>query len=300
MGAMAVNEGYEYAERVGLDAEGLTVVDYLAARYRHSSAAEWALRVERGTVCVDDRRVSPLERLRRGQRVAWRRPGWEEPEAPEGFAILYRDADLLGVAKPAGLATLPGGGFLERTLLHQVRARFAGASPVHRLGRFTSGLVLFALHAEAQAALCRAFALRRVSKRYRALAAGDPVRDAFEIRQPIGLVEHPLLGRIHAAADDGKPATSRVAVLERRAAAFLCDVWIATGRPHQIRIHLAAAGHPLVGDPLYAAGGRPAPGSEALPGHGGYRLHASELAFTHPRDGRLLVWTCQPPPVLRR
>ena len=297
---MATNDGFEYVERVGSDADGRTVLDYLAARYRHSSAVEWKGRIEDGCVLVDDRRVTPSTRLGRGQRLVWRRPGWEEPAAPEGFAILYRDGDLLGVAKPAGLPTLPGGGFLKRTLLHQVRARIAEASPVHRLGRFTSGLVLFALHPGAHAALCRAFALRQVGKRYRALAVGDPATDAFEIRQPIGPVPHPLLGQVHAVAANGKAAASRVEVLERRDGTFLCDVSIATGRPHQIRIHLAAAGHPLVGDPLYTAGGLPAPGSTALPGDGGYLLHASALSFTHPRTGRQIVWSCGPPPALRR
>jgi 23S rRNA pseudouridine1911/1915/1917 synthase len=88
-------------------------------------------------------------------------------------------------------------------------------------------------------------------------------------------------------------------VLERRADSFLCDVTIDTGRPHQIRIHLAAAGHPLVGDPLYEAGGLPAPDSRALPGDPGYLLHSAELRFRHPRTGREMVICCQPPEILR-
>jgi 23S rRNA pseudouridine1911/1915/1917 synthase len=297
---MRVNEGYEYAERVGHEAAGLTVLEYLRARYRHSSAAEWGARIDEGAVRVDDRRVTAATRLVRGQRLVWRRPGWEEPAAPEGFAILHRDPDLLGVAKPAGLPTLPGGGFLERTLLWRVRALFPAASPMHRLGRHTSGLVLFARNARARAALSRDFAGRRVEKRYRALASGSPTDDRFEIRHPIGRVPYPRLGSLHVADYAGRPSLTRVEVVELREEGFLCDVWIATGRPHQIRIHLAAVGHPLVGDPLYVAGGRPAPGSTALPGDGGYRLHAAELAFVHPRTGRRVVWTCSPPPELRR
>jgi 23S rRNA pseudouridine1911/1915/1917 synthase len=90
-----------------------------------------------------------------------------------------------------------------------------------------------------------------------------------------------------------------VTVLERRADSFLCDVRIATGRPHQIRIHLAAAGHPLKGDPLYGAGGLPAPDTHALPGDPGYHLHSAELSFRHPSTGRDLVIECEPPPLLR-
>ena len=297
---MGLNSGFDYVESVGRDAVGRTVLEHLARRYRHSTAAEWRARIEDGAVRLDGRCVEASTLLAPGQRLAWRRPPWEEPAAPACFAILYRDAEVLGVAKPAGLPTLPGGGFLERTLLHRVRALYPDASPLHRLGRHTSGLVLFARTPEAHAALSRAFARREVRKRYRALAAGDPPAETFDVRVPVGRVAHARLGDVHAAAERGKPAHSRVQVVERRRGAFLCDVWISTGRPHQIRIHLAACGHPLVGDPLYLAGGLPAPDSTALPGDPGYRLHAAELGFLHPRTGRETVWTCRPPVELRR
>jgi 23S rRNA pseudouridine1911/1915/1917 synthase len=90
-----------------------------------------------------------------------------------------------------------------------------------------------------------------------------------------------------------------VTVLERRTDSFLCDVRIETGRPHQIRIHLAATGHPLMGDPLYVAGGLPAADTRALPGDPGYELHSAELSFRHPGTGRELVIECEPPLLLR-
>jgi 23S rRNA pseudouridine1911/1915/1917 synthase len=139
-----------------------------------------------------------------------------------------------------------------------------------------------------------------VTKRYRTLAVGSPREDRFAIRAPIGPVPHPLLGTVHAAAPEGRAASSEVRVLERRAGTFLCDVRISTGRPHQVRIHLAAAGHPLVGDPLYRSGGLPDPDTRAVPGDPGYLLHSAELTLGHPSSGRLLRIECAPPMPLRR
>jgi 23S rRNA pseudouridine1911/1915/1917 synthase len=237
--------------------------------------------------------------VRRGQILAWRRPPWEEPEAPLAFTVLHEDDDVLAVSKPAGLPTMPGANYLQHTLSFQVRRHAPEATAVHRLGRWTSGVVLFARHPGSRAELSRQLRAREVVKIYRALASGDPPWSSHTVDCPIGVVPHPLLGSIHAASANGKPSQSAIDVLEHRGGSFLCDVRIATGRPHQIRNHLAASGHPLVGDPLYAAGGVPAAGSAAVPGAPGYHLHAAELRFTHPRDGREVVVTSEPPPVLR-
>lgn len=293
------NRGYDYRETLGPSAEGVRLVDYLAGRYRHATPAEWTARIVAGQVLIDARPAHPDCMLRRGSELVWRRPPWVEPEAPRTFAILYEDADLLAVDKPAGLPTLPGANFLEATLLYRVRAYAPDAAPLHRLGRWTSGVVLCARTAAARARLIGQWSTPAVGKRYRALARGVPAGDALTISAPIGPVPHAVLGTIHAAVPGGKPACSQVTVLERRTESFLCDVHIATGRPHQIRIHLAFAGHPLLGDPLYAAGGRPVPGSRALPGDPGYLLHAAELRFPHPRTQREVVIACAPPPPLR-
>jgi 23S rRNA pseudouridine1911/1915/1917 synthase len=211
--------------------------------------------------------------------------------------VLFRDAHLLAVAKPRGLPTMPAGGFLTHTLLHLVQARFPGATAMHRLGRGTSGLVLFARTGEARRALAKAWRTGAVVKRYRALVSGVPSRDAFDVDTPIGLVAHPRLGRVYAAVSQGKPSLTHVRVLGTREGQSLVEATIPTGRPHQIRIHLAAAGHPLVGDPLYAAGGVPGP-RPALPGESGYHLHAHRLELDHPATGVRLEIECAPPPVL--
>jgi 23S rRNA pseudouridine1911/1915/1917 synthase len=142
-----------------------------------------------------------------------------------------------------------------------------------------------------------------VKKHYRALGSGVAALDTFTIDAPIGPVPHPALGDVYAASASGKPSHTVAAVLERRHpvkgrpandGTTLFGVEITTGRPHQIRIHLAYAGHPLVGDPMYDTGGviKHQPG---LPGDGGYLLHAERLAFTHPVTGASMVLHAAPP-----
>jgi 23S rRNA pseudouridine1911/1915/1917 synthase len=298
---MALNGGYTYREELGERARGLTVLAYLTRRYAHSSEADWRGRLERGEVSLNGLPARGGERLRAGQTLDWRRPPWEEPDVPLAFGVIHADAALLAVAKPSGLPTLPGGGFLDHTLLSRVRADFPGASPLHRLGRGTSGLVLFARTPAAAAALSRAWREHEVKKQYRALAAGFAARDVYDITTPIGPVPHPRLGEVFAASAAGKASRSVARVLERRARDHtLFEVDIHTGRPHQIRIHLASVGHPLVGDPLYAPGGTPFADLPGLPGNGGYLLHAGRLSFLHPLTGERLVLHALPPPELRR
>ena len=294
------NGGFRYLDQISSAESGRTVSAYLVAKHPLASEAEWLERIRAGQVLLEDRLAVKDEVLKTGQRLIWIRPPWIEPEVPLATAILYEDEDLLAVAKPSGLPTLPGGGeFLDHTLLALVRRRNPEASPMHRLGRGTSGLVLFAPTPGAAKPLQAAFRESRTRKVYRALCSGHPTLDAFEITAPIGEVPYAPLGTLHAATPSGRPSHSRVTVLERRESASLVDVEILTGRPHQIRIHMAWAGHPLVGDPLYGPGGVPAPGTSALPGDPGYLLHAHRLELAHPRTGAWVSLTCQPPPPLR-
>jgi 23S rRNA pseudouridine1911/1915/1917 synthase len=294
-----LNEGYVYREKLGPDADTRTLLAYLSRSYPHSSQMEWAARIASGHVLIDGRPAGSERVLRRGCELVWQRPPWIEPDAPLTFSVLYEDNDLLAVAKPAGLPTLPGGNFLKKTLLHLVQAYAPDAAPLHRLGRWTSGLVLCARNRHAGAELTRQWSRRSVGKRYRALATGLPKSDEMTIDAAIGPVPHTVIASIHAAVPNGRPSLSQVTVLERYTDTFLCDVRIATGRPHQIRIHLAAAGHPLKGDPLYGVGGLPLHGTHALPGDPGYHLHSAELSFIHPGTGHRMVIECEPPERLR-
>jgi len=301
-----MNRGHTYRELIGAAGAGRAVLAHLGERFRRADAAEWRERIARGEVKLDGAPTGVDVRLRAGQCLSWDRPPWIEPPVPLGAAVLHEDALLLAVAKPRGLPTLPGAGlYLDHTLLAVVRRRAPEASPMHRLGRDTSGVVLFARTAAAAARVQAAFQGPRVRKLYRALCSGHPARDAFQVDATIGVVPHPLLGSVHAADAGGRSATSHVRVLERRGGeggppSALVEVEIETGRPHQIRIHLAHAGHPLVGDPLFGEGGVPLAGTRALPGDPGYLLHAHRLELDHPLDGTPLVLECAPPPALRR
>lgn len=296
---MTRNRGYEYRETVDARFDGKELLDYLSLRYRHSSIDEWRGRIESGRVLIDGRVASPDQLLQRGQSLKWNRPPWQEPDAPRTFAVLFEDSELLAVAKPRGLPTVPGGNFLENTLLAVVREYAADAVPVHRLGRWTSGLVLFALTQASLSHLSQGWREQRVEKRYVALAAGRARRRRFEVTTPIGTVPYAPLGLLHAASPSGKRSVSHVEVTEQRADEFVAQVTIETGRPHQIRIHLAAAGHPLVGDPLYGPGGIPRPGTRALPGDPGYLLHARSLIVEHPSTRAEIELVCAEPPDLR-
>jgi 23S rRNA pseudouridine1911/1915/1917 synthase len=294
-----LNSGYEYRSTTRPEDVGTSVVEYLAAHFPHSDGEEWRRRIEAGLVRIDGAQTEPSRTLAQSETVVWLRPPWEEPDAPCGFALLYRDAHLLAVAKPRGLPVLPGAGYLERTLFSLVRKYDRNANPLHRLGRGTSGLVLFSRSREAARRLSDVWCRREVTKVYRALVTGLPAEDHFVIEAPVGRIPHGRLGAVHAAAAGGKPARSEVFVLERRSGESLVEVRIITGRTHQVRIHLAAAGHPLVGDLFYAPGGLPSESVSALPGDTGFHLHAETLRFIHPCTGALTELNCPPPPILR-
>ncbi len=297
---MTLNQGFEYRERVDSRSAGLAVVAYLSRRYRHSSEDDWRQRLDSGLVLLDGAPTSANSLLQAGQLLVWRRPPWDEPDVPLSYAVLHLDPTLLAVAKPNGLPTLPAGGFLMHTLLTLVQSSYPEATPVHRLGRGTSGIVLFARTTDARKKLHRAFRENEAVKIYRALASGRPKHDTLTIDVPIGPVPHARLGMVHAACATGRQSVSHAKVLQRRESSSLWEVRIATGRPHQIRIHLAAAGYPLVGDPLYTLEGVFKQDELALPGNIGYFLHAHKLCLKHPATGKPVEITCCPPPELRR
>ena len=145
---------------------------------------------------------------------------------------------------------------------------------------------------------------RRIEKTYLAVVQGCPEADSFTVDAAIGRVPHPVLGGVFAASAEGKPSVSHCTVLRRDAQAgeSLLEVRIPTGRPNQIRIHCAAAGYPLKGDPLYGVGGAPlsrTDGSVAVPGDCGYILHSWRIRFPLPGGDAMHVVTAPPPHLLQ-
>jgi 23S rRNA pseudouridine1911/1915/1917 synthase len=291
-----VNQGWIYQDRISQAYEGWTVLNYYSQKYAHSTQEEWAQKLVDGQIFLNRLLAQAETKLVCGDRLTYHRPPWEEPEVPLDFETLYADQDLLVIVKPSGMPVQPGGGFLEHTLLGQLHRLFPEATPVpvHRLGRGTSGLMLLAISSKAKADLSRQLRKRLIQKVYRTLVDGNTMPDQFTIEQPIGKIDHPKLGYLFAATPDGLVSRSDCLVLRRNLETSLLEVNIHSGRPHQIRIHLAAAGYPLFEDPLYGIGGVPK-NDDSVPGDLGYHLHATTLGFHHPSTQRWQEFTSTPP-----
>jgi 23S rRNA pseudouridine1911/1915/1917 synthase len=280
-----LNRGHAYTTIISSKDHGRTLLSHLASLYPHSTLQAWQQNLNNCEVTVNGVTATGSESLISGQTLVWNRPPWIEPDTPQHFEVLFDDPHLLAVNKPGGLQTLPGGGFMENTLLRLVQKQIPNANPVHRLGRATTGIVLFAKTAQAASKLGADWNTPRIQKIYWALAQNVAQQNTYEILTPIGLVPHPRLGMVWAANPNGKPSKSLAKVVSRTASTTTFEVSLNSGRPHQIRIHLASIGHPLVGDPLYGSSGQPFENLPGLPGDGGYFLHARFLNFHHPIAG---------------
>ena len=207
---------------------------------------------------------------------------------PDAVPVLYADDSLVVVDKPAGLLAVPGRGEQRQDCVAaRVQCRFPDALVVHRLDQATSGLMVLARGADAQRTLSRAFAERRVAKHYTAIVGGLLVGAAGTIELPLA-ADWPNRPRQQVDAVHGKPSITHWRVLSCDAAADTTRVELEprTGRSHQLRVHLRAIGHPIVGDVLY---GPPALAAPRL------MLHASGLALLHPYDARRLNFSSVAP-----
>ena len=233
-------------------------------------------------------------RVREGDEIVITREAWDEPDVPRHFGVLADDEWVLALDKPAGLPVHPTARYYFNTLTAVLKERYPGEplQVAHRLDRETSGVLLVARGPVAGRKLKQAFERRRVHKRYLALVRGVPPAE--------GTIDLPLrLGgplRVMMAVDpDGQPARTRYRLVKPLRDAALVECFPETGRQHQIRIHLAAIGHPVLGDKVY-----PEPRCFAdfcdhgltegllarLDGFPRQALHAASITYPHPRDGQ--------------
>ncbi len=259
--------------------------------------------IKEGRVTVNGAPSKPAYRVEEGERIAVYLPP-PEPSAflPEAIPldVLYEDADLIALNKPAGMVVHPAHGHTSGTLVNAALYRWPElrqvgdeyrAGIVHRLDKDTSGVIVIARTPAAHRALAEQFAGRSVSKRYLALVEGHPDSPTGRIEAPIG--RDPRQRKQMAVVRGGREAISEFRLLASYADYALLEVVIFTGRTHQIRVHLAFIGHPVVGDTVY--------------GHRRQRLrldrhflHAAELTLHSPTTGEPLTFAAPLPEELAR
>jgi 23S rRNA pseudouridine1911/1915/1917 synthase len=266
--------------------------------------------VRRGARTIMD----PSYRVKPGERFDVAVPAAIDA-VPEGqsipLAVVYEDEHLIVIDKPAGLVVHPAPGNPDRTL---VNALIAHCGPslsgiggvrrpgiVHRLDKDTSGLLVAAKTDAAHRALTAAFATRDIDRVYRALVWGVPHPREGSIEGAIG--RHPVdRKRMTVRKSGGKPALTRYKLVRAfGTAAALVECRLATGRTHQIRVHLASIGHPVIGDPVYGRASRarrerlPEKARQAVTNLGRQALHAARLGFRHPITGKSMAWEAPDP-----
>ncbi len=274
----------------GLDGERL---DAALARMFGLSRASAAELISSGQVLLGGRTAAKSERVPAGEwldvTLPAAAPAAPVPRAVPGLAVVYEDDDIVVVDKPRGVAAHPTPGWTGPTVLEGLLAAghtiaTSGAAErqgiVHRLDANTTGLMVLAKSEPGYSALKQAFREREVDKRYHALVQGhpDPLRGTIDA--PIG--RHPSGDGRFAVVAGGRPSVTHYDTLEAFRGASLAEIVLETGRTHQIRVHMAALRHPCAGDRLYGA-------DPVFAEHLGLTrqwLHAVELGFAHPADGR--------------
>ena len=261
--------------------------------------------IRAGAATLDGAAVRVKDRVAGGERigiVCTIETDGRSVAQPGPLAVLYHDPDLLVLDKPPGLVVHPGAGNRDGTLLNRLLAYDPGlrsvprAGLVHRLDKNTSGLMLIARSPHAHTGLVARIKAREVERTYEAVVAGSPPSRAT-VEAPIG--RDRIRRTRMAVAPNGKHAVTHYRVVERFRDHARLEVTIETGRTHQIRVHLAHAGHPIVGDPTYGArraGTRAADAPNTPPAFPRQALHARRLSLGHPVSGRALSFESMLPP----
>ena len=293
------------------EARGERLDRHLAVAFPELSRSRLSALIDEGHVRLDGRPAKPSARLRGGETVELLVPP-PVPATPKPedlpLSVLYEDADLVAIDKAAGMVVHPAAGNWEGTVVNALLYRVTDLSGVggelrpgivHRLDKETSGCLVVAKSEFALAKLQASFKAREVEKVYLALVHGQP-KDEARVETLYG--RHPVhRKRFTSKVKEGKPALTLYKVRERFEGAAAVEVDLRTGRTHQIRVHLAETGHPLLGDALYG-GKRKAPARvlEATEALGRQALHAWKLTFPHPRTGKRVALEAPLPADLQR
>jgi 23S rRNA pseudouridine1911/1915/1917 synthase len=269
----------------------------LLAKLTGFSRSHVATALRAGAATVNGASGKPSTLLEPGDRIEYSIDPPRALEAePEAIAldVAYEDDDLLVVDKPAGMVTHPAHGATDGTLVNALLAHVPvlpgerlRAGLVHRLDRDTSGLLLVAKTDDALGTLGRAMQARYIEREYRGIVAGVPDDPQGTIRGALG--RDPRNRLKYTIRAEGKPAVTHYALREKLIGASELTFALETGRTHQIRVHMAALGHPVLNDPLYGRSDARLP----LPGQA---LHAWRLRFKHPRTQQMMTFESEPPP----
>ncbi len=278
----------------------------LHARLPEESRSRIQLWIKAGRVQVNGAPARPSHVVRPGEGIDYEpAPAPPLAAAPEDIPlrVLYEDEDVVAIDKSAGMVVHAGAGVRSGTLVNALLHRFGALSGVggprrpgivHRLDRYTSGVLLVAKNDAAHQKLAAQFSGREVEKTYVALVHGRVKQESGRIEKPIA--RDPVRRtRMTARIASGRAAWSEYRVAERFDRFTLLEVRIGTGRTHQIRVHLSSIGHPVAGDTLYGAPAR----VEGLPLLGRFFLHARRIRFRRPKDGAEIVVESDLPPDLR-
>lgn len=276
-------------------------LDVFLAREADITRSRAGTLIREGAVCVQGEvQTKTGYALRTGETVQWEVP---EPAPAHIDAqdiplrIVYQDDDLAVVYKPSGMVVHPAAGNPDGTLVNALLMHLDGLSGiggeirpgiVHRIDKDTSGLLLVAKNDKSHVALAEQIQVHSIERAYKAIVIGGMRADEGDVDAPIG--RHPSDRKKMAIVPDGREARTHWRVLEPLRGATLLECTLYTGRTHQIRVHMASLGHPVLGDPVYG------PKKSPYPVTGGQLLHAFRLGFVHPSTGKAMLFEAEPEP----
>lgn len=279
------------SSKVPVTWEETSVLMYLASRFTYLPEAAWRQLIEDGRIFCNGIACQVTTAVARGDTIRCELPDFAAPAVNLDYTIVYEDEWLLGINKPAGLRVHSSGKFVNANLIYHLRhvrqPAYPEANLVNRIDADTSGLVLLARDKSVHGQLVRQFAEGSVDKRYLAVVSGRPDPASGTINLPIGPVKAAQVPRYGIDGENGKAAVTRYATIREITSAYtLLELHPETGRTHQLRVHLAAIGHPIAGDALYTMNDedylnwRRTPATQS--GLQRQALHSHRLQFCHP------------------